>query len=101
MLDYIFLLLFLRVLVSGTGEISCSLTFPPPGSDLGLSLPQIEKIMTLIGAGIELSRDQHYATPGEVTSSQARRRTFILYNKQIVSVFRKEEQNTYSLLKKK
>lgn len=25
---------------------------------------EIEKIMTLIGAGIELSRDQHYATPG-------------------------------------
>lgn len=47
---------------------SCSLTFPPPGSDLGPSRPQIEKIMTLIGAGIELSRDQHYATPGEVTS---------------------------------
>lgn len=28
--------------------------------------PQIEKIVTLIGAGIESSRDQHYATPGRV-----------------------------------
>ncbi|XP_075898303.1 ankyrin repeat and SAM domain-containing protein 1A isoform X3 [Nelusetta ayraudi] len=28
------------------------------------SFDNIEKIMTLIGAGIELSRDQHYATPG-------------------------------------
>lgn len=28
--------------------------------------PQIEKIVTLIGAGIEFSRDQHYATPGRV-----------------------------------
>ncbi|KAK7878407.1 hypothetical protein WMY93_031037, partial [Mugilogobius chulae] len=27
-------------------------------------LPQIEKIMTLIGAGIDFSRDQQYATPG-------------------------------------
>lgn len=32
--------------------------------------PQIEKIMTLIGAGIDFSRDQHYATPGMTTSSQ-------------------------------
>lgn len=28
--------------------------------------PQIEKIMTLIGAGIDFSRDQQYATPGTV-----------------------------------
>lgn len=28
--------------------------------------PQIEKIMTLIGAGIDFSRDQQYATPGRV-----------------------------------
>ena len=27
---------------------------------------QIEKIMTLIGAGIDFSRDQQYATPGTV-----------------------------------
>lgn len=30
------------------------------------SCPQIEKIMTLIGAGIDFSRDQQYATPGRV-----------------------------------
>lgn len=30
------------------------------------SCPQIEKIMTLIGAGIDFSRDQQYATPGKV-----------------------------------
>lgn len=28
--------------------------------------PQIEKIMTLIGAGIDFSRDQEYATPGNM-----------------------------------
>lgn len=33
------------------------------------SCPQIEKIMTLIGAGIDFSRDQQYATPGRVQSS--------------------------------
>lgn len=32
------------------------------------SHPQIEKIMTLIGAGIDFSRDQQYATPGRVSS---------------------------------
>lgn len=31
---------------------------------------QIEKIMTLIGAGIDFSRDQQYATPGTVLTSR-------------------------------
>lgn len=35
---------------------------------LSCSRPQIEKIMTLIGAGIDFSRDQQYATPGRVPS---------------------------------
>lgn len=31
--------------------------------------PQIEKIMTLIGAGIDFSRDQQYTTPGAVLTN--------------------------------
>lgn len=43
----------------------------PPASDGALPFPspQIEKIMTLIGAGIDFSRDQQYATPGTVPTS--------------------------------
>lgn len=95
MLYCIYLVVFEGVGVTHGGHFHCAfpvpLTFLPPGSDLSLSHPQIEKIMTLIGAGIEFSRDQHYATPGEVTSSQTCRQIFILHNKQILSVFITEE----------
>ncbi|XP_077368739.1 ankyrin repeat and SAM domain-containing protein 1A isoform X9 [Festucalex cinctus] len=41
--------------------LTSSPSIKPPGSN---SRDSIEKIMTLIGAGIDFSRDQQYATPG-------------------------------------
>lgn len=67
---------FFSLLVEGGGWnlMSSPLTHPslplPPTLPLSPSLfcscPQIEKIMTLIGAGIDFSRDQQYSTPGRV-----------------------------------